>query len=527
MKLEQYLKHKFEYEEKQTNKSVSDMQSKLLSHLEKQKKRATPRYQQFLLPAFAVVLLVVAGSLYFRNNISPTITKNINPFKIFSNQVNTTPSISPFMAAQTSTNVTLATGFGITIPKKWSNKIFSQSKEHFAGRFFIPGENSALSYVDLESIDSASNVSNPFIKIAKISEKKINGITATSIEGQENFKNSKRQVRLVTFNSQHKLLTLTLYKTSNDNIDSQFDQLIASVQTDKSLGWLGPVFIKEAHAAEAIAGIDKENYQRIEVMAEPITTEITAKDKPYKDGYAKLYTFDAFKGQRLTTVAEEDSTTNPSSFIRSELYTEDGKQLFSQDTRIEFETAYTGKYYLIVRSFNNQAGKYRLKIFDRNQTENLTYLKYADGREVLVDYNKTPPQYGIEEAALIMQFISPVEVEQNSVIFQAKPREFEADPGEVSVPIYLYGRPGSYNSDIKDQQFSKLPEDESANILKIKITKLTPSKIYIEPEEGGLFPKNYHYNLLLNLPFINSLGQTTGTTSYGGGRFFTENSLSL
>lgn len=421
-------------------------------------------------------------------------------------------------------NITLASGFTFYLPVSWSAKISDQTKEHFSGRFFIPGANDKTSYVEIESIISSKQVLNPFIQVTRTHKESINGRESTIIEGREKFQHSVRLIKQVAFTSQNKTLTLTLYKNPGETLDSQFDQLANSVIAVKTMGWEQRLFfIQTAFAAEAIAGIDKDKYRLIEVMSDPIREQISKDDTVYGDGYAKFYKFEAFKGQRLTTVAMEDRTTNPGSFIRSELYDEHGQQLYSKDTRIEYEAPYTGTYYLIVRTFNNQEGGYLLKIFDRNQTENLTYLKFADGSEVLLDPNKSIPDYGEAEAAIIMQFISPVEVGEGVLRFRAKPKEFEADPGEVSVPIYLYGRLGSYNSDIKGQQFWKLPEDDPGNILKIRITQLSPSKIFIRPEQEELFPKNYHYNLSLNLPFIDSSGQTTGAISYGGGRFFTEN----
>lgn len=525
MKLKELLYAKIEHDQntRDHRTHLKSLQNNILFTLNKKQagKKKTAQWIPITASlAFAVFLLVTINAFYFKKPTSPSLTKR-TPTTVPSTAISQIPNVSPTSTPRSPTNVTLASGFGFNLPSSWSAKISDQSKTHFAGRFFIPGVNNDTSYVEIESIPSPQQVVNPFIQSKQKRETRINGQVATIIEGKEDYKNSNRMIKQVSFTAQGKTLTMTLYKKAGDTVDPQFDRLVESVQTNQKTSWWKPFSIQLVHAAEAIAGFDKEKYQRIEVMADPIETQITTSDSAYKDGTAKLYVFDAFKGQRLTTVAQEIESR---SYVRSELYDQSGQRLYSQDTRIEFEASYTGTYYLIVHTFNSQEGTIRLKIFDRNQTENLTYLKYADGREVLIDYNKRPPQYGDQEAALIIQFISPIEIiDGQSVQFIAKPREFEANPGEVNLPVYLYGRVGSYNSDIKDQQFWKLPEDDPSNILKIKITKLSPSKILIEPELGGLFPKNYHYNLVLSRPFVDSSGQTTGTISYGGGRFFLEN----
>lgn len=257
-----------------------------------------------------------------------------------------------------------------------------------------------------------------------------------------------------------------------------------------------------------IAGFDKNLFILIPVMGDPLPDRITKSNSVYKDGYAKFYQFQGLKGQRLTTVAMEDQTTNPHSFIRTELYDEMGNSLDQKDTRVEFDAPYTGIYYLIVRSFNNQEGGYLFKIFDRNQTENLIYLKYADGSERLLDPTKSPPSYGEKEVAIIFQFISPVEViDNNTVRYFAKPKEFEKGLGLITTPIETFLKPETYHDFL--QPGHPLPEENRGYLTSKKITQLSPSKILIEPEAGKLFPKNNHIVIT--------------EMNIGRYRFFTEN----
>lgn len=187
----------------------------------------------------------------------------------------------------------------------------------------------------------------------------------------------------------------------------------------------------------------------------------------------------------------EDKTTNPGSFILTELYNEDGSLLREANTRIEYEAPYTGTYYWIVRTFNGQSGGYLLKVFDRNQTENLVYLKYADGSERQVDPSKSPPLYGQKEAAIIFQFISPIEViDHRTVRYFAKPIEFEPGLGLITTPVEIYIAQLTYQDLLK--QGSILPENDPQYKVATKLTKLSPSKVLIEPEAGSLFPSNRH-----------------------------------
>lgn len=71
MNIKQYLQHKFEYEEqKEINKHhISNMQSRLLKQLKKQKKHSLLQYRNpFILVAFAIILLLIGSITFFQNN---------------------------------------------------------------------------------------------------------------------------------------------------------------------------------------------------------------------------------------------------------------------------------------------------------------------------------------------------------------------------------------------------------------------------------------------------------------------------
>lgn len=462
-----------------------------------------------VLAIFVLFLFLLIGGVVFY--IFQASGLQVSPIQLQKIRPTPTPSIekpTPSPEKQVGPNVSLGTGFAFHLPNEWSAKISNQSKQHFYGRFFIPDVSAETTYVEIESIASSRLTKNPLIVIEKSEQKSVNNLTVTLIEGKEGFQNSNRQIRQAVFTSKGFSLAITLYRKPTDQVISQFDALVQSVSSTEKQVSQGFLFISEVYAAESISGIDKDKYMHIEIMGDPLPERVTRDDIQYKDGYAKFYTFEAFKGQRLTTVAMEDRTTNPGSFIKTELYDEQGELIDERDTRIEYDAPYTGVYYWIVRSFNFQEGGYLLKVFDRNQTDNLIYLKYEDGSERLYDPRKTPPQYGEKEMAIIFQFINPIEViDDRTVRYYAKPKEFETGLGLITSPLEIYAKRETYEDMLEPG--SQLPEWDPENLVNTKITKLSPSKVLIEPKEGGLFPKNHH--IVVVEQFI------------GRYRFFTEN----
>jgi len=392
-------------------------------------------------------------------------------------------------------NVSLGTGFSFHLPTDWSAKISNQSKHHFYGKFFIPNVSAENSFVEIESISSSRLIKNPFLTAEKTEEKKINNLSVVITEGKENFQKSNRLFKQATFTHKGYSLVITLYRKSTDQITSQFEALIQSVSSSDQKLSQGFAILNYVYAAESIAGIDKNQYVKIEVMGDPLPERIPKNDIPYKDGFGKFYTFEAFKGQRLTIVAMEDRTTNHGSFIMSELYDEQGQMLDQKDTRIEFTAPYTGVYYYIVRSFNNQEGGYLLKIFDRNQTENLVYVKYDDGSERFVDPNMGPPVYGERDVAIIIQFVNPIEVIDNQTVrYFAKPIEFEPGLGLITTPIKTYVKKETYSEFLNTPE-KELPENNESYLIKTVITKLSPSKVIIQQEGYMPLPKGHHISI--------------------------------
>lgn len=378
-------------------------------------------------------------------------------------------------------NVQLATGFGFKVPETWKAKVGNQSQTHFAARFYLPTGDKTLTYVDIESQDKTKLVTNPWFTATNTKSTTVNGLGAEVAAGQEQFKESKRQIKQYTITRGPMVLVATLYRTSSDNVESQFDAFVQTINSTQPVSQHR--FVKLAYAAEAIVGVPVEHFKKITVMADPLRESITSQDKPYQDGYAKFYKFDALNGQRLTTVALEDRSTNPGSFIRSELYDQDGNLIGNRaDTRIEFNAPYTGTYYLVVHSFGGQSGGFLLKVFDVDQTTNQIYAKYADGSEKLIDYRTGDIIIGAREAAIIFQFTNPIGLSGNQVRYVREPEEFGSGLGLITVTLRTYQKQETYYGPWLTI------EGQSAYEVQPKFTQVSANKLLIQPTVSDFFP---------------------------------------
>lgn len=485
------------------------VENEIASNVPKQK--SFRRYYIWVAIILAVLLVGGSTGLYFYKASSSTKS---NTGQTTGTELTIPPKAvpttieEPTQQVNSKPNVVLGTGFQFHLPADWNAKISNQSKQHFYGRFFMPNVNTENSFVEIESISTSRLIKNPFLTVEKTEQKKINNLSVTIVEGKENFQKSNRLIKQATFSEKGNSLIIALYGKPSDQITNQFEILMQSVSSSSQPTSSSFKLIQIARATESIAGIDKNQCTKIEVMSDPLPERITKNDTPYKDGYAKFYVFEAFKGQRLTAVAMEDKTTNSESFIMSELYDERGRLLDEKNTRIEFTAPYTGIYYYVVRSFNNQEGGYLLKVFDRNQTENLVYLKYEDGSEKLVDPDMFPPVYGERDVAIIIQFVNPIEVVNNQTVrYFAKPLEFEPGLGLITTLIRVYVKKETYSEFLTPGK--ELPENNNQYLVKTLITKLSPSKIILQQEGENLFPKGNH---------ISMTEQRKGIT-----RFFLEN----
>lgn len=113
---------------------------------------------------------------------------------------------------------------------------------------------------------------------------------------------------------------------------------------------------------------------------EPINGRLDEADYHYKDAVMDGYTFVASKGEDFEFIAHEDTTSNPGSFIETELYGW-GPTVIKMDTTIGWGVPATTRYFYVVKGRDfygpnysapgvapfdgSKYGKYRLEIIQR------------------------------------------------------------------------------------------------------------------------------------------------------------------
>ncbi len=433
----------------------------------------------FALMAFLIIVL----GYYF---VSSEMSKKI------AYAPTTIPTTSP---KTESTSVLIASGFSFSLPKNWSARISENSKNHFFGRFYSPNYNKTQSYFEIETVQTSKLIKNPLLKLGNATTQAVNGLSAQVSDGTENFEKSTRVVNLANVSSGPNSFIITSYSVTKDStaVKAEFNNLLASVSVgSKNQSYSS--FIESAYAEESIGGFNIDKYTLIDVMTEYSET-LTKQDISYNNGYSKLFKFQAFKGQRLATNAYEFPTDKTEQELHSELYDESGKQLYARATRVEFNAPETGIYYLIVYgTIGGQDRVYRFEIFDADQTENLAYIKYQDGTEREIDTRLTPPQYGENIASLAIQFTSPITLNGSTVYFVPKPSEFRKEPTSATLNIKIFAKEMSFATWISKSgpnetgNEQELVEEHSENLIPTKLTQVTPSKVIIEPSDGGIFP---------------------------------------
>lgn len=433
-----------------------------------------------------------------------------------------------------------AGNFRVEAPQDWSLVVSVNMTTAFAGRLYPPNHQNQSNYIEIHSSSVDQAGSNPLLQIT--TETQENGYIMR--RGKETLMDSQRVFVQAEIANNSTVLTATLIGDAGfvANNEAVLEKLIAPAKSLSSLAPSGFKLIPQAFAqmaspmlypspgldsspssvptphpftnitpqttqtkpegfeivAEAthsgqvgstIAGFDKQEFNTISVMQGPYPERLTRDDRPYKDGYARLYKFYAYKGQRIETLAEEDPSVG--SFLRSELYDQDGRLINSADTRLDNRTHvgwYTGFYYLIVRSFDYKEGPLLLKVFDKNQTENLFYAKYADGSEYLLNTLEsefTKPQ----QAAAIIAFSSPIEIiDGNKVRYFRNPGNdcincsYISDHGwygDVTIPVSIF--------------------DHSLNApIPIKLTKISINQVLVQPYSTEAFEKNKTFSVSVN-----------------------------
>lgn len=400
-----------------------------------------------------------------------------------------TPSLTPTSSNSSSVfgeETIIAAGFPLRIPTGWKISISSKSDTFFAGRLFIPNTDQSMTYLEIQAGSISDFIDNPTLKFAGES-KNLNGLLIKT--GNENLLQSRRVFYQVEKTQSKNKLQMTLFG-DQAAIEKYQDVIIKILSSDsqssiiKISSFVGLAKAQEISSpsptnTEMISGFPKTLWKKVNVMEGPYPERISKDVNPYKGGYAKLYQFEYLIGQRIEILAEENKEDLQSggSFIESELYNMDGKQLIKAGTRISLgvdQLSKSGMYYLLVNSYPNREGRFLLKIFDLDQVQDLYYVHYSDGSE----YNSNDSTKSLtkkQAAVLIVRYTSPIEIIDNNHIRYFR----KSDNACIACNSYVFG----------DKTIPYIFKVNNVEV-PIKITKIFLNQALIQPADGEAFPEN-------------------------------------
>lgn len=346
--------------------------------------------------------------------------------------------------------VQLGTGFSIPIDTKWEVKLFSSLDNPENNIFSIDSLNKTQIEIEARGSSSLGKIiTNPLIKITETKQKKYNNYLVDVQMGKENFGSFSRSVIIAVWKANDAWLKVTFYGQQTDKVEKLFEEFAKQTSFKNSYPTSSRI-VKPVLAAEEASpsNLPLREYKEVFVMAEPLGDQITKNDLPYKDGFVKGYKFLAFKSQRLATYADEDRTSNPGSFINSQIFDSNGKILtLEMSTHIELYAPYTGYYYLLVYSSIKQEGKFDLRIEDHDQLSCSTFIKYPDGSEVYLeveDFDLNKRSVGIDGQVGIVAIcpeafanrLSNFYGGNQALVSSSLYKPLEGFPGESDIPAF-------------------------------------------------------------------------------------------
>ena len=482
---------------------------------------------------FFLILVLIGGLGLFFLLIKQTVNKDKrNIFNTPLKKLTQHPSIIPTkelglkesngLKAQVRENdvlLTLGVGYQIAIDKSWDVKIVESGKQH---NFLTASVSNFGARIEIEAFSHnlpnwEKYLKNEIYRFEKEEVKIINNHKVKVLSGKEIFAQSKAKLIMGAWDDQNKTLFIRVIGSDEALIKSLFDNLSSSVSPIVKKRSLNNI-IKEVFAAENVVPINLPimEYKQIEVMGEPLEDEITNRDIPYKDGYARGYRFVAFKSQKLVIYANEDISKGRS-YIYSQLFDFNGNPISDEmNTHIEFKAPYTGEYFLIVWTFDKQEGKITVMIDDHDQLKCQSIIKYPDGAELMIDPEERSLGgnilVGEFDVGYIYQCPRPITViDNNFVQFETVPRTSGEIPKIIywEVNVFVSTSTSSiYKPKEGKETFAIRAENDYGNRVGFKIQQLGANRILIIPETG-LFPKKSQVVI----------------TGWGSSRFFTQSKL--
>lgn len=443
-------------------------------------------------------------NIYIENNVSEIKVNNEE-----TKNITNTPILMKTEDQQFSRIV--VTKFNLAIPNSWKVQISNQSTSEFSGRLIIPDVNSEMTFISVQAGPAGDFGINTLVKFDSEETIKLTHGSYIFRIGKEVFLSSQRRVVQAEVDEAGVKMLVTLYTDSSEI--TKYISIIKSIMKatlefvePSSVGMLvRPVIASETNTEESlspmIAGFSKSDFKPISVMEGPYPERIIDSDKPYGQGFARLYTFSVIKGQRLEILAEEDPEVG--SFLESELYDAAGNLITKAQTRNkppkDYTDNYSGAYYLIVSSFGNKTGKFLLKVFDLDQVQDKYYAKYADGSEILLNESGAKVSKN-QQAVLLINFVSPIEIiDNNHIRYFRKPDNSCLNCQLIRNPVHF--------GDIT------IPLTVSVDnvVVPIKLTKLFLNQVIVQPEEADAFDIGKQVSVSIQYDESSGYSQSFGT----------------
>ncbi len=347
-------------------------------------------------------------------------------------------------------------------------------------------------YMQLKLFTKMNNTNSKTITYEPSQTVNIGGVKLTKRTGKETFAKTPRSVDEYTWTNNGKSYSAQFFSPNLDAYTSTIQSFFQSVNSTTSMTKAKSSLFSHlmtAYAQESTPTSDTTTnpsfpsvtFKPLQAEAPEVTSTFSESDGTWKDKRAQGYVFSAFKGQRLTTIATENTGY---SYIESDLYDEKGNLVKGDlDTRVEFKVPETGNYYLIVENSKNGTESYTMKLQDRDVSDVVIKVKrYSDGQEFF---------FPIEE--------SLVEVPFNDFAFMLYTNKVY-DP--LTITPNIYALPGTI-AQFHDKAF--FPEDSNNNKVTTKSTLTDNNMLLVEPVDKTL-PSGSQ--LVLNF----STGPTSGYT---------------
>lgn len=312
--------------------------------------------------------------------------------------------------------------------------------------------------MDIESF-MKKNVSL-FSEIKKEEKVKLGDFNYLKYRGYERFSENALEFMTLGVKNGGSFIVIKATSPSIMRYEQQIEEIAKTVQGSKlSLINRLTKVLGDSTTKLVPTSLGEFDFTDLQVMGDKKDDLFTNKEAKYNNLPTKGYVFEAFPGQRLTTVTDELSQ---GSFITSYLFDEQGRLLKGpQDTRIEFSPTYAGKYYLLISNERTEALPFKIWVEDRNQTDFVVKVRdYHSGAEVFFPHEEGLRYVPFDKFSFVIDY--------NGV----------ANP-TAKVP-QVYFLPGSIN-DFNSKAF--FPEDKEVN-------KVSTSYYLMDPETVSVYPVN-------------------------------------